>query len=389
MFLVAFIRFLSGYIEFTASGGFSERFINLCSVHDVPLWNLSYHDDYFTACTTIEGYRKIAVCARNSGVKVRKKSTVGIPFIANRLKPRIGLLFGAVFFVLCISILSGKVWMVEISGNSTVPTDIILKASEDAGLKIGTKIKDLNAVQISLDTCKNTKNLSWAAIRVNGCCVHIDVTENEPAKKSEDKSGYYNLVSAKDAQLVILEPYSGTVQVKNFNPVLKGDVLISGTAANRDESVTFTHASGYAVGRTLTNLSSATPTKLSAIKNKLIKKVYYIEFFGIKIPLGTPPEKFSQKFEHSQHISYSDKVLPIGISYEEYYNLSDTDKTISSNRAKLISMSDFMNQVHEFSYGKQIINHKVTIDDYGTVSGEFTCYENIGIEIPFEIEESQ
>lgn len=390
MFLIDFLRFMSGFVEFTATGGFGERFINLCSVHDIPLWNLNYNDDYFTACTTIAGYKKIAVCSRNSGVKIRKKKSVGIPFILNRLRPRIGILIGSFFFIICFMFLSGKVWRIEVSGNTAVPTDTILSAAENAGLKIGVKSKDLNVVQISLDTCENIKNLSWAAIRVTGSCVYIDVTESKPAKQVENKKGLYNLVSSKDAQLIILEPYSGTVQAKTLNSVLKGDILISGTVQNRNESVSFVHASGYAVGRTENTISVKTNRTLTTCENTLLKRVYVINFFGFNIPLWSTPVEYDKKFEHSRFLSFDGKTLPIGISYTEYYVCSQGNKTISQKQAEQISMSKFMNEVNEFSYGKQIIENKISFDNKNcAVSGDFICYENIGIETPFEIEKTQ
>ena len=293
MFLVELLRYITGFAEFSGTGGFSERFINLCNLHEIPLWNVTYHHDCFTACTTIEGYKRIAVCARNSGVRVKKTRAAGLPFVMRRLRPRVGLAVGAVFFAVCLSLLANRVWVVEISGNDTVATDVILSAAEQAGLEIGTKTDELNVVQLSLDTCEAVKGLSWAAIRVNGCCVYIDVTLAKESPEIESKEGAYNVVASKDAQLIILEPYRGTTQAKVFSSVLKGDVLIGGFAVNKDESVSLVHASGYAVGRTETEITSAVAADVACTEYSPFKKIYTLHFFGINLPLGKSPPLLS------------------------------------------------------------------------------------------------
>lgn len=391
MFLVEFLRFVTGYAEFTGTGGFSERFINLCSVHNIPLWNVTYLDGCFTARTTIEGYFRIAVCARNSGVKIKKTRAVGLPFILKKLKPRVGLAIGAIFFVVCLSLLSNRVWLIDISGNGDIAKDVILAATEKAGLVIGKKTDELNVVQLSLNTCKAVEGISWAAIRVNGCCVYIDVTPAAESPKIEQKGGAYNIISSKDAQLVILETYKGTRQAKLFNPVLKGDVLISGFVVNKDESVSFVRASGYAVGRTETEISCSTGTDIPCKVFTYLKSTYALHFFGVTLPVGKAPAEFAQKFEQSKMAVYGTKTLPIGITATRYYSENERSKKISENQAKLISAGAFMNNFAQFSQGKQIVEADVSFalrHNRAETIGKFVCYENIGIEAPFEAEET-
>lgn len=391
MFLVEFLRYITGFAEFTGSGGFSERFINLCSVHEIPLWNVTYHDGYFTACTTIDGYLRIAVCARNSGVKIKKTRCVGLPFILKRLKPRVGLVIGAIFFAVCLSLLSNRVWIVNISGNGDIAKDVILAATQKAGLVIGTRTDELSAVQLSLNTCKAVEGISWAAIRINGCCVYIDVTPASESPQIEQKDGAYNLVSSKDAQLVVLEPYRGTLQAKVFNPVIKGDVLISGFTVNKDETVSFVHASGYAVGRTETEISSSVSTNIPCTEYSYSKITFTLHFFGVALPIGKAPPEFSQKFEQSKMAAYGSETLPVGITVTRYYSKKERNKSISSQQAKLISAGAFMNDFAQFSKGKQVINAEIDLIQTKThteTRGKFVCYENIGIEAPFEAEEN-
>lgn len=377
MFLIRLLRFLSGYVEFTVTGGFSERFINLCSVYDVPLWNVSHNKDYFTACTTINGYKKIPLFVKNSGVRVRKKACIGVPFIVSRLRLRAGLLAGVIFFFLCVSLLSNKVWIIDVSGNETLPDDIIVSAVKESGFKAGTKTKDVNAVDLSLDICKKVEGVSWAAVSVKGCCIYIDVKESAPSPETADRSGQYNLVASKDAQLVILEPYRGTPVAKISNPVLKGDILISGTVFKKDETPYFVCASGYAVGKTHSRLQESIPLSLKLINPIPIKKTCSISFFGINFSIGKPPDDFSGKFSFEKCLSFNQKNLPVSICITEFYNYENqnlADKKV----CKSIALCDFLEKAHTFSKGKQITEADIRFPDNNEIQGNFVCYENIG-----------
>lgn len=392
MFLVEILRFLSGYVRFTGSGGFSERFINLCTVHSIPLWNISYYDDFFEASTTINGYLKIAVCARNSGVKIKRTRSIGLPFIINRLKPRVGLLIGAVFFIVCFSFLTGKIWVVHISGNKNVPTDTIIAATQKSGLKIGMNASDLSAVQLSLNTCKEVEGISWAAVRINGNCVYIDVTESTDAPEVESTDGVFNLVASKDAQIILSECYRGTSHTKLFSSVMKGDILISGTADNKDETTSFVHASGYIVGKTESTLSTKINTSLRAVNFIPSGKIFTINFFGISIPLGRAPKKHSICFTKTNSLSADGKTLPISIELRQFYTVEQKSKTVPYETVKMMALNDFMNSAATFVKGKQMIESNINfIDNHQscTVSGNFICFENIGKEVMLETEFDQ
>ena len=82
-----------------ASGGFPERFLNLCSHGNIPYWDA--------------GMR----------MKIVKKS--GLPFLLSKNRVHAGLAVGAVFFILITAALSGRIWTVNVTGCETVPEEDI------------------------------------------------------------------------------------------------------------------------------------------------------------------------------------------------------------------------------------------------------------------------
>lgn len=53
-------NFLRGYVGVKASGGFPERFLNLCSRGNIPYWDVCCTNSTVFMRTTPEGYKKCA-----------------------------------------------------------------------------------------------------------------------------------------------------------------------------------------------------------------------------------------------------------------------------------------------------------------------------------------
>ena len=132
MIFVYILRFITGFVKFRAGGGFSERFVNLCNLSGIPLWDITYDGDNVFACTTIDGYKKIISCARKSGMTTKSLKRVGLPFILFRFRSRSGLAIGLALMMLTLSILSGRIWIIDVTGNEIVPDEEIIAAAKAA-----------------------------------------------------------------------------------------------------------------------------------------------------------------------------------------------------------------------------------------------------------------
>ena len=57
--MTALLRYLSGYVCVELTGYATERFLNLCTNHDINLWNMDHKEDTYTFCMSLEDFRKI------------------------------------------------------------------------------------------------------------------------------------------------------------------------------------------------------------------------------------------------------------------------------------------------------------------------------------------
>ena len=68
MFIIRFLRWLLGWVEFEAEGGFPERLLNLAARGGIPLWDTGRRGVVLTARCFARKYKKLRPIARKAGV---------------------------------------------------------------------------------------------------------------------------------------------------------------------------------------------------------------------------------------------------------------------------------------------------------------------------------
>lgn len=390
MFVLKFLRFLFGYVSFTARGGFPERFINLCRRSNILLWELKSENSVLTACTDRSGYKKIRAVARKSGMKVRIKKKYGLPFFLDRHSRRAGVLAGICFCVAVILILSTRIWSIDVTGNVRVPEEKIIEVFEDLGVKRGVSGAKVDIKSTEIAALQKLPELSWLNINIAGSAARIEVRETVETPDIDDDGTPTDIVAARDGQIVILRPFSGTEEQKIGNAVLKGDPLISGIVENKDLTVSFCRSKGYVVARTTRNLTAGQGAKIKVRKKADEKKSYILNFLFFNIPLGKTNSE--NVYRNSSEVFINGVTLPVGITECRELITAETEITLDEEQTKLAVYADFMEKcTEEFRYLK-VEKSEITeknADGNFTVSGKFVCLENIGKEIPMEIEENQ
>lgn len=378
-----------GCVEFTAENGFIERFVNICTAESIPLWDMHKLGGKMTAKTTINGYKKIRTVARRSSMKVRMKKKSGLPFVINRNIQRKGLVIGFAALVLIMLLLSGRVWVIEIDDEKNFSRHTVVEAFENAGLKTGSKIKNLDIVKIENEAILNLDDASWAAINFKGCVAEIKIRKLREKPGIETHTGYSNIVASKDGQIEVLEVYRGSAATTHGQTVTKGDLIISGVTESKTQLNLFTDADGYIVAKTSITVDTHSPKTVTELIPKA-KKVWSFYFLGIEI---LPPGKEDGIcYEHRERLVIKGKVLPFGINYRQYTTFTEKEKTISTTEAALMAINDYALESYNKTLHTQIIEQDVVLTetDIGfDVSGKYSCYENIGKSILLEIEETE
>lgn len=338
MLIIRLLRFLKGYVCFRAEGGFCERFVNLCTLRKIPLWDLRRQKDCLYAVTTVEGYKSIRFPASRSGARVRIIKKCGLPFFFNRNRQRRGLLIGIVASALIILLLSGMVWDITVEGNSRLSEEQVLQAFSAQGVKIGARKSKINPSEAEDGALKALPELLWANVNIKGSRVEIIIKERTDAPEFPDTETPCNIVAAEDAEIVSVNEKIGVAQVQAGDLVLKGDLLISGVVENADRSSSLKSARGevYAVVR---RGFSSDGCKEVFKKNKRTVKRYSLNLLGIEIPLGFKPQG-EYYYKSSAYLSDENVVLPLGVTREHSYILENAE-ALSPSAERLYCLKNY------------------------------------------------
>lgn len=388
MLVLKFIRFITGYVCFTARGGFPERFINLCRLRGITLWELKSRDGVIYACTDRSGYRRIRPVAKKSGMKVRIKKKCGLPFFLNRHSKRAGILVGICCCAAVLCILSTRIWSIDVIGNRCVSSEEIISVFSELGIRKGAAGDKININAVEIAALQRLPELSWLNMNIDGSAALIEVRERVETPETEDNGEPSDIVAARDGQIVILRPFNGTQEQKIGNPVLKGDLLISGIEENRDLTVSFCRAKGYVVARTEHSIGFSQNSRIKAKTAVSEKKSCILDFLSFSVPLGKVPDN---AYRTKKEIRINGVTLPFAITECTLTDFKDSEITLSKEKTKLLAALGFFESCTEQLRHLRIEEAEITFDEDGeacSVGGKFVCLENIGEERKKMIEQS-
>ena len=379
MLIVQLIRSLLGYVEFTGTGGFPERFLNLCVKYRIPLWDLKNHGDSFTGKTTIHGYKSIRPAAHRSGVRLRIDTRRGLPFLTAKNKKRVGLLIGLLVAVLLVGVLSSRIWTVSVEGNDRIPEEQILAAAETLGVQMGARRKTLDTENFSEALLQKIDGLSWAALNIDSSKAIIEVRESIPKPEMADTQTPANIIAAEDGVLTKVEVYSGTAALPVDSAVLKGDLLISGVVKNLDNSETLKGAQGNVYAKVKRDMLFACPeTPFMACSAVRERTLLYI--FGLQIPFGR--RTGDAAYTVRSYLSSGETSLPVGVFWERsaIYDSAYTLET-PADKARY-AVKKYAAAYKDLWAESVILETNITFDlksEQPSVSGTILCEKEIGV----------
>lgn len=377
MIFSALLHLLCGYVSFTASGGFAERFINLCSLSGIPLWNLRSDGTTLTACTSINGYLKIRSCAVRSGMRLKATRRRGLPFFLNNYRRRSGVLVGLVLFFAIIGIMSSMVWTINISGNTLTTDEEILAVLAEAGLEAGVFKDGLNAPEIRFYALSRLEDVTYITVNLIGSSVQIEVTERTPKPQLISSDTPCDIVSGVDGQIAVLEVYEGTKMYEIGEAVRTGDVLAGGFVELADGSVRFRHAEAYAIITSQTEIEAKANTESEFFVLSEQKTHTTFHIFGLDIPLFIDSEA-TPSMTRKSSLCIGGIYLPIGCTKEIFNTYSSEEKGLTEEKQMLSTTESYFLKKIEALGGAEILEENVSVKS-DEVKGGFTLQSSAGI----------
>lgn len=374
MLFLSFLRYIQGYAEFEASGGFPERFINLCTKNRIPLWNIKNTSGTITAATTENALKEVERTAGKAGMDLSVRRVVSLKSSLEKHKKRKGLLFSLLFCVLVTVFLSFFIWSVSVEGNEQYSKEEILHIFEENGVKIGSFKSSIDTVSVSEKAVSALDKLSWAKVNIRGCFAVIEVRELKDKPDIFDESKPVNIVSDSDGVIIKYEVSKGTPLLKPSLAVTKGDLLVSGVLTNSDGSERLVHSKSFITARVETTVKGDFNSKLFSLNGENTR--YSVFFFGLTLPDYKNKDAL---FESREYLDNKNRLLPLGIFRYSGYLFEDEHTPDESEKA-LLNAFDFNGKaIKIYSESENVIKANISVPK-DILTGKFVCEKQIGVE---------
>ncbi len=337
MLILRAIRKVPSCVDFRAEGVFCEKLLTEAMKNGL---SISFpRKSGYTMRGTVQAaeYRSLCKIARRLGLKMRIEKKHGIYFTLKRHRDKIGFAAGAIFAAAVVLFLNLFVWEINISGNKAVSSEEIMATLANSGLKTGTLRTAHDARKIEWNIMNDNKEIAWATVNIQGCCVNVVVSETrQEAEMKYDDDKPVNIIAAKYGVIRKMDVFDGQGVVKVGDAVMKGDLLVSATFEDRHGKLTLKHSRARVMAETDYEITVEFPLEQVIETTGGVKKsVKGIEIMGLSIPLGSSrgcEELPAEKEEKELYFLWI--RLPVKEICAKYYAVKRNTITYTAEQAK-------------------------------------------------------
>lgn len=397
---VKLLRWLWGYVDFSAEGRFPERLINLSARNGIRLWKLRGSEQEIRGCARESEVSALTAAAAKTQNNVMIIKRHGMPELVRKYRIRSGLLAGLVLAVIFCRYMSGFVWNIRCELPDTINEYEMRSLLSENGFSEGVngkncKVKDLiNKVSL-LDS-----RISWMAVNIQGSNADVRVSPNladSIDKKPKDVTG--NLKSKADGTVTRVIVRNGSAMIKAGDGIRKDQLLVSGVLEynNGTTIVVDSEAKVFAkTARTVTLTLNKEQTVFQ--KTGQQAKKTQIRIFGTAIPMSpvsTPVGHCTKTESNSQMTLLNGSRIPVLLesenwqAYEKKYTELNARQAKELLEKKLLIYEFFM--INDTDEGT-ILRCENNFSDEGDrfiMKADYEIEENVCIKAPLQLNEEQ
>lgn len=380
--VVKLLKYLLGYVVFEAKGGFCERFINLCAMRRINIWDVALSDDVIRAKIGIKKFAKLRSIAKKTGAKISIVQRRGLPFYLRNNKDRIGLLIGVGIFIFFMTVMNSFVWCIQTVDSEKFSREQILQAAGNAGLSYGIWVKNFDEEKAAREIYKAFEGeLSWVKVNIKGSLAVVDFRDKVKKIEKDEKGEPSNIIADFDGVIISDETFQGSKNKSRGDTVVIGDVLISGVVEGVDMKPLYYQAKGNFSALHTVSKEFLMKNDTPFYKNKAIDESLAVIIFGLEIPIsfyGYTAEN-SKCLTYESYIEFEGYRLPFGIKKTVAVNYNK--KEINDRNKGLIGIFKYSEYIYKSFKNTNILSYKVKTtktSDGLKVSGEYQCIDFIG-----------
>ena len=390
---ISLVSYFVGQNELIADEKCSHLLLNLCMENHIVYSNFTLDGEGNVRlwCSPFMAYILRRECLL-SDIEIKDGRKIGLPYFLWKRKKRAGLFLGALCALIMIIVSDNYVWDIRISGNETVAYTTVKNALSEQGLKVGSRINELDVDAIETRVLIACKDISWITINIQGTYANVQIREAGRRPDEGEIALPSNLIARSDGQIEYLEIFSGNAVVKSGDVVRKGDILVSGVRDSNHYGMFVTRSSGKVFARTKRSFRVEIPLeyeKKTVSERKIIEKS--LIFFSKEIKVFENAGNMGSSCDTIERVEllrfFGGDRLPVGIKTRCSVSYVSESCRHTENEAMELAyyrLNEIIgNELYEAEMLKKTIECEITDNAY-ILYCTVECIENIAVQQEFE-----
>lgn len=333
-----FIRYLRGYVRIRVQGFSPERFLNMCSYHQIFIWGLAPDGSGYEMFVSIRDFRRLKPLVKKTHTKLTVTGRYGFPFFLFRYRKRKLFFIGLFLCIALLKMYSLFIWDIHFEGNEKWPDETLTEYLRSEGVAPFMLKSEVDCPGIVKNIRKEYNDIVWVSASLDGNCLKIQIKENEDTLAKDTGNGEEevsgeerptDLIASSDGIITSIVTRSGVPQVHEGDQVKKGDILVLGRVdvVNDSGEVTgyqYQHADADIYADTeLTYADSISRTYQEKVRDGKEKYQPYVRIGKYTISVGS----ISNNYEH-RDLAVRERQLKAGENF--YLPVSYGLRTVTS-----------------------------------------------------------
>jgi similar to stage IV sporulation protein len=369
--LIKLWNYLSGYVIIKIAGEYGERLLNQAALKNLYLWDIKRQNGNVLTCKiSVRNFVKLARLAKKTSCRIYITQRVGLFFIILKLKKRKSFLFGALFFIAAVYLLSSFIWSMEIKCPDDELRISVLEDLRQWGLKEGAFKYSIDK-EIYIDKLMaEYKDVAWAEIEIRGSRLIVELVKKQLPPELEENTPC-DIIASKDGIIEEIIALRGEALVEPGQTVSQGDVLITGKITlgqdvyneeKEGSNTLLVHAQGIVKARVWYQKAVKVPlveVKKTPTGNSKKSVIMQFQNHIFNFQLGDIPYSLYDK----KTLKELD-ILPIlggglKLSIVEYIEMETTKEFLGVEKASREAEAQLLSQLEDVSKDDEITQRKM------------------------------
>lgn len=244
-------NYFTGYVTVKVKTSQPERFLNIIVLSNIYLWDLKrISENEMTFNISPKGFKKLRKIVYEVRSKVKILDKKGFFLLRRKIKSKKIIFLGVIPVIFIIMFLSSLILDIEITGNETTDTNIILEKLSEINLQKFKFRSNIDSDKVSVKLINELDNIAWVGVREEGTRLLIEIKERNMPPEMVPKNIPCHIVAKKDGIIKKMNVKNGEPVASLNQVVVKDQVLISGIINTKFDGLRYVHSMGDIIANT-------------------------------------------------------------------------------------------------------------------------------------------